>query len=138
MMLAPIMPLLRTAYYAACGSKAKLQARVKPIPVANDAAPIFIIGCGRSGTTLQGEVFSMHPMVKYFYEPYDLWAAIHPATDFTQLYSHQEYHCLLGPEFATSVTGIRFQRLMSPTPGFTLVEKSPINALRIGFWKRSP
>ena len=27
----------------------------------------------------------------------------------------------------------RFQRLMSPPPNFTLIEKSPINALRIGF-----
>ena len=75
----------------------------------------------------------MHPRVKYIYEPYDLWAAIHPATDFLQLYSRDEHHCLLDAGSATSLARSRFQRLMSSPPDFTLVEKSPVNALRIGF-----
>ncbi len=115
------------------GTSANLRARLKPTPMSNDIAPIFIIGCGRSGTSLLGEIFAAHRMVGYVYEPYDLWAAIHPATDFLRLYSNSEHHCLLDARWATSPAKRRFQRLMSPPPGFILVEKSPVNALRIGF-----
>jgi CelD/BcsL family acetyltransferase involved in cellulose biosynthesis len=96
-------------------------------------APIFIIGCGRSGTTLLGRLLGMHPSVSYLYEPYDLWAAIDPATDFIQLYSHSEHYCMLAASSATAGARRRFRRLMSVPAGLTLVEKSPINALRIGY-----
>jgi Sulfotransferase family len=129
----PITPLARTLYYMARGARAKLRARLKWNLASHDVSPIFIIGCGRSGTTILGELFSMHPRVSYIYEPYDLWTAINPVTDFLQLYSRGEHHCLLDARSATSAAKIRFQRLMSPPPDFTLVEKSPINALRIGF-----
>jgi hypothetical protein len=129
----PIMPLARTLNYTARGTRAKLRARLKPTLVSDDVAPIFIIGCGRSGTTLLGELFAMHPGVSYICERYDLWAAIHPVTDFNQLYSRGECHCLLDARSATSTAKSRFRRLMSPPSGFTLVEKSPINTLRIGF-----
>jgi hypothetical protein len=128
-----IAPLARTLYYRLRGTKARLRVRLKPALRPGDVPPIFIIGCGRSGTSILGEVFAMHPQVRYVYEPYDLWAAIHPVTDFLQLYSHDEYHCLLDARSATSVARRRFQRLMPSPPDFTLVEKSPINALRIGF-----
>lgn len=129
----PIIPLVRTFHYAARGTRAKLRARLKPMLAPGDMAPIFIIGCGRSGTTLLGDLFAMHPRVSYIYEPYDLWAAIDPVTDFLQLYSRGDYHCLLDARSVTSAAKNRFQRLMSPRPGLTLVEKSPINSLRIGF-----
>jgi Sulfotransferase family len=129
----PMIPLARTLGYMVRGTRAKLRARLKPIPASDDVAPIFIIGCGRSGTTLLGELFAMHPRVSYTCEHYDYWAAIHPVTDFLQLYSHSERHCLLDARSVTSAAECRFQRLMSPLPGFILVEKSPINALRIGF-----
>jgi Sulfotransferase family len=129
----PIVPWARTLNYTARATRAKLRARLKPMLVSDDVAPIFIIGCGRSGTSLLGKLLAMHPEVSYICERYDLWAAIHPVTDFNQLYSRGECHCLLDAHSATSTTKLRFRRLMSPPPGFTLVEKSPINALRIGF-----
>jgi Sulfotransferase family len=129
----PMMPVARTLNYTARGTRAKLRARLKPTLVVDDVVPIFIIGCGRSGTTLLGELFAMHPRISYIFERYDLWAAIHPVTDFSQLYSRGEGHCLLDARSATNTAKSRFRRLMSPRPGFTLVEKSPINALRIGF-----
>ena len=129
----PMIPLARTLNYLARGTGAKLRARLKPTPMSDHASPIFIVGCGRSGTTLLGELFAIHPNVSYICERYDLWAAIHPVTDFNHLYSRGECHCLLDARSATSTAKHRFRCLMSPPPGFTLVEKSPINALRIGF-----
>ena len=51
-----------------------------------------------------GELFAAHPAVSYLYEPYDLWAAIESATDFLQLYSRGENHCLLGSNMVTPAT----------------------------------
>ena len=69
----------------------------------------------------------------YFYEPYDLWAAIDPITDFLQLYSRGPHHCILDANAATERSRSRFYRLMRPARGHTLVEKSPLNSLRIGY-----
>lgn len=126
-------PLVRTPFYAVRGARARVLARVRPTSALDVPAPIFIIGCGRSGTTLLGDLFAMHPAVSYLYEPYHLWAAIQPVTDFLQIYSRGEYHCLLGAGTVTATAQRRFRRLMSPPAGLTLVEKSPINALRIGY-----
>jgi hypothetical protein len=127
------MPLARTSSYALRGTWARVVARVRPLPTHNVPTPIFIIGCGRSGTSLIGDLFAAHSTVSYLHEPYHLWAAIDPATDFVELYSRGEHYCLLDARSATVTAQRRFRRLMSPPPGFTLVEKSPINALRIGY-----
>jgi CelD/BcsL family acetyltransferase involved in cellulose biosynthesis len=128
-----IRPLARTVYYAARGARERVRARVRPRLATSPVAPIFIIGCGRSGTTLLGELFATHPAVRYLYEPYDLWAAIQPVTDFLHLYARGENHCLLDASSVTAGARRRFRRLMSSPRGTTLVEKSPINALRIGY-----
>jgi Sulfotransferase family len=125
--------LARTPFYAARGARARVLARARIKWELNVRAPIFIIGCGRSGTTLLGELFAAHPEVRYRYEPYHLWAAMEPATDFLQLYSHGKHHCLLDASSVTATARRRFRRLMSVPHGFTFVEKSPINALRIGY-----
>jgi polysaccharide pyruvyl transferase WcaK-like protein len=130
---ARVMPLARTPVYALRATRARLLTRMRPEPARPAPAPIFIVGCGRSGTTLIGDLFATHPAVSYLHEPYDLWAAIEPATDFVQLYSHGEHYCLLDADSATVTARNRFRRMMSPPPGFTLVEKNPINALRIGY-----
>ncbi|MGE5134183.1 MAG: sulfotransferase family protein [Gemmatimonadota bacterium] len=125
--------LARTPYYALRGTRARIHAGLPLAPPATDRPPVFIIGCGRSGTTLLGEIFATHPQVSYRYEPYHRWAAIDPVTDFLQLYSRGGHHCLLDAGSATPAARRRFRRLMTAPPGFTLVEKSPINALRIGY-----
>lgn len=43
--------------------------------------PIFILGTGRSGTTVLGVVFSMHKDIAYLNEPKALWHALHPNED---------------------------------------------------------
>jgi hypothetical protein len=126
-------PLARTAFYTLRGAKPRIRARI-PTPVSSDGqAPIFIIGCGRSGTTLLGELFAKHPEISYLYEPSHLWAAVDPITDTRQLYARGEHRCLLDASSATATAQLRFRRLMSPPTGLTLAEKSPANALRIDY-----
>ncbi len=43
--------------------------------------PIFIVGTGRSGTTLLGKILSLHREVGFLNEPKALWHAIHPHED---------------------------------------------------------
>ena len=52
-------------------------------PVINSA---YLIGCGRSGTTICGSVFKSHPSLHYFSEPYHLWATIDPTIDVLNFY----------------------------------------------------
>jgi hypothetical protein len=128
-----VSPLARALFYTFRGTEMKLRANIGPAPLSGGTAPVFIIGCGRSGTSILGDLFAMHPQVEYLYEPNARWAAVDPATDYLQQYSRYTPHCTLGAQFATSMAKYRFQRLMSPPRGRTLVEKTPINALRIGF-----
>ena len=40
--------------------------------------PVFIIGCGRSGTTILGKTLSKHPQIKYLNERRELWHRAYP------------------------------------------------------------
>lgn len=126
-------PLARTAFYLLRGAAPRIRARIPASISSDDQAPIFIIGCGRSGTTLLGDLFARHPEISYRYEPYSVWAAVDPITDFLQLYSRGEHRCLLDASSATARAQLRFKRLMSAPAGLTLTEKNPVNALRIDY-----
>jgi hypothetical protein len=126
-------PLARTAFYTLRTAVPRIRARVPISTWSHGKAPIFIIGCGRSGTTLLGDLFAKHPEIKYRYEPYHLWAAVDSVTDFLQLYSHGECRCLLDASSSTARAQRRFRRLMSVPAGLVLTEKNPINALRIDY-----
>jgi hypothetical protein len=43
--------------------------------------PVFIIGCGRSGTTILGATLAQHQLVTYLNEPCHLWFSAYPETD---------------------------------------------------------
>ena len=49
--------------------------------------PVFILGTGRSGTTILGVVLSMHREVGFLNEPKALWHAIFPEEDVIGNYS---------------------------------------------------
>jgi len=50
-------------------------------PMRNVKAPIFILGTGRSGTTILGVVLSMHRDVGFLNEPKAIWAALREDED---------------------------------------------------------
>ncbi len=63
----------------------KSASRTKLIPCAE--SPIFIIGTGRSGSTILGLVLSMHPDIGFLNEPKALWYFVNPQDDLIGSYS---------------------------------------------------
>mgnify|MGYP006282816855 CR=1 FL=1 len=51
--------------------------------------PVFVIGSGRSGTTMLGVVLSLHRDVGFLNEPKALWHAIYPGEDIIGSYSKE-------------------------------------------------
>jgi len=63
----------------------KLAQMIKP-PV-KSKAPIFIIGTGRSGTTVLGKLFAMHSETVFLNEPKAIWHYAHGAEDIIGSYT---------------------------------------------------
>jgi sulfotransferase family protein len=95
---------------------------------------IFVVGCGRSGTSLLGNLLALHPDVRYIREPYHLWAVVDAATDATNLYVRGDGRCRMDATDVDDGVRARFVALFgAPGDARSLVEKTPHNALRIGF-----
>ena len=101
----------------------------------NDNQPIaFIIGCGRSGTTILGNILSQHSQISYFFEPYHLWANIDMQTDVLNLYHSGDASLLMNASNVSKASRKRFNQLFQPKFHNQLVlEKTPLNALRLGY-----
>ena len=63
--------------------------------------PVFILGTGRSGTTVLGMVLSMHREVGFLNEPKALWHAVHSGEDLVGSYGSDEARYRLGAKDAT-------------------------------------
>ena len=63
--------------------------------------PIFIVGTGRSGSTILGMVMSMHKHVGFLNEPKALWHSIYAKEDLIGNYSADKAHYRLCAEDAT-------------------------------------
>ncbi len=103
-------------------------------------APVFIIGCGRSGTTILGNTISQHPKVKYLNERRDLWHKSYPEFDIwnkdvqdSKLYA-DEKDIIFKKHTALYFYFFREQVLGNAK---ILLEKLPINSFRLKFLEKS-
>jgi hypothetical protein len=99
--------------------------------------PVLIVGCGRSGTTVLGQVLGSHPLLAYLNEPRDIWL-YEPRTDIwsAEARARGGRLCLsrgdVRPAAAARIrrafaAEVRLQRAER------LVEKLPVNAFRVGW-----
>lgn len=102
------------------------------------ASPFFIIGCGRSGTTIFGTALGQHPAIAYLNEPRHLWSAAYPETD---IWSHQSMarggkllftEADVDPSKAEVLRRL-FAEELTRSGRPVLVEKLPINNFRLRF-----
>ena len=135
-----IKPWLRAAKYQGLKKLAEHKARIYHHDNYSERkliSPVFLIGCGRSGTTILGHILSLHPNIFYLFEPYHLWAAINPITDAINLYHRTHARCFMDESYHDETSQIRFNRLILGVSGCKninfIVEKTPLNTLRIGY-----
>ncbi|MCS6799770.1 MAG: sulfotransferase [Myxococcota bacterium] len=108
-----------------------------PAPwVASDWAPTFLIGCGRSGTTILGELFGSHPDVVYLNEPRYLWRAVDPRTDVWSPNPHRRGARLrMDENDADPIRCARYRRVFWYRARLSgrrrLLEKTPVNVFRL-------
>ena len=62
-------------------------ALAKHVPEQHIDRPIYIVGMGRSGTTLLGRILACHPLVGFLNEPKVMWSVIRPDEDIIGSYS---------------------------------------------------
>ena len=99
--------------------------------------PIFILGTGRSGTTILGIVLSMHREVGYLNEPKAIWHLIHPHEDIIGNYSQTDAKYRLTAEDVTDEMHQRavqmFGAYLTATCSKRLVDKYPELIFRVDF-----
>ena len=102
--------------------------------------PIFVVGCGRSGTTLIGRLLAEHPSLLFLNEPRALWLSVFPELDVWSL------RTLLAPpsrppslcplrvaDFDSARRRMRslYRRLLRRSGKTRIVDKLPSHALRL-------
>lgn len=131
-----IKPVARSIKYGRLLRKAQSDSLDKNASPPNPPVS-FIFGCGRSGTTILGKLLDTHDDVIYLFEPYHLWRAILPETDMIQLYGDCDTNCILDGDQVPEAVIQRFNSCMaaelkrSKKTHASLIEKTPINAMRI-------
>lgn len=133
-MLDIIKPIYRAFKYNWLYRQAKYQAQRSASTGVSSAPTSFIIGCGRSGTTILGKLLAQHPQVKYYFEPYHLWAVLDHRTDVLSLYQRgDDAQLMLQAEEVAQQQKATFPQLFHAAEGQHLIEKTPLNAFRIGY-----
>lgn len=100
---------------------------------------LFIIGCGRSGTTILGNTLGLHPKISYLNEPRDIWIQAYPYYDIWSLQAESRQGKLLMNEADYSIESAEilydlFEK--NRKENTLLVEKLPINSFRLKFLKK--
>ncbi len=100
--------------------------------------PLFILGCGRSGTTALGGLLSKHPHIKYLNEPRHMWIACYPEADiWSNKARARKGRIALSAQDVRHLDSRRLHSLFAfqlmKSRKSLLVEKLPINSFRIPF-----
>lgn len=99
--------------------------------------PIFIVGTGRSGTTILGTVLSLHRDVGFLNEPKALWHAIHPHEDVIGNYDRGPAAYRLGASDADEAVVRRAHRLfgayLTAVGASRVLDKYPELVFRLPF-----
>lgn len=96
----------------------------------------FVIGCGRSGTSLLGKILDSHVNTAYTYEPYYLWSVLNPSFDVLNLFFNIEASLILHKDHYSEKDSIVFQKFIKSLikqDDKIFIEKTPLNAYRIGY-----
>jgi Sulfotransferase family len=106
------------------------------LPFEGVRSPIFIIGCGRSGTTILGTTLAQHHQVTYLNEPRNLWFSAYPEADiWTPMAASREGKLALTEADFDSRKSHKLKRLFQfeavKTRKPVLIEKLPINNFRL-------
>ena len=113
----------------------KLLPQLKPVK-----KPLFILGAGRSGTTILGIVLSMHNDVGFLNEPKALWHAIYPHEDVIGNYSRGAAHYRLDASHVNNKIKRNAHRLfgayLASVFSRRLVDKYPELIFRIPFVRK--
>lgn len=99
--------------------------------------PVFILGTGRSGTTILGVLLSMHRDVGFLNEPKAMWHSIYPDEDVIGSYSRGMSHYRLDASHVTEEIKHDAHRLfgayLSSVLSKRLVDKYPELVFRVPF-----
>ena len=102
--------------------------------------PIFVVGTGRSGTTILGVVLSMHEQVGFLNEPKAIWHTIYPQEDLIGSYSQGKARYYLTAEDVTDSAIKTAHRIFGTylrTVGASrVVDKYPELIFRVPFVKQ--
>lgn len=129
---AQMLAHMRRARWTLKGARCELEMLVPP---KRFRAPAFIVGCGRSGTTLVSQILGRHPHILSLNEPRDRWFAIDPRTDEIGLYTNKGKLDLGAADVTEHAWKAR--RLIGRPIGTRdlpqVVEKSPSNVFRLAW-----
>lgn len=101
--------------------------------------PIFVLGTGRSGTTILGKVLSMHKDVLFLNEPKALWYSVIPNEDLIGNFSRNKAHYRLMDSDANKKVKLNAHRLygycLALTSSSRILDKYPEMIFRVSFLK---
>jgi hypothetical protein len=134
-----ILPYARAVKYGTLKYRADRRVLSQRLGAGNydSAQCAFLVGCGRSGSTVIGKILGKLPQVCYFREPYHIWAAIDPISDVLNLFETIEGVQMLRQQHCTAEAKRRFNALLLEPAiqraARIMLEKTPQNAMRIGY-----
>ena len=99
--------------------------------------PLFVVGTGRSGTSILGTILSLHPDVLFLNEPKALWHAIHGGEDVIGSYASRPGRLALDARDATGEVVRAAHRVFGACLGLTgarrVLDKYPELLYRVEF-----